>query len=300
LKVHDNVSVIDKTSDVHGHSYENQIKDEADLEKIKMPDPRLNKEETERRYNLLQEIFKGIIPVKKIGYQCNLHVWDRIVEFKSPEGMLYDLIDRPEFAHKMAKRFFDWHSTLYGKMEERCLLGHDFKVIHCTGAFTDELPKPGFNPEKPRMKDNWVYGAAQIFSTVSPEMHDEFEIAYTKPLFEKFGLGYYGCCEPLDRKIGVIRKLPNVRKISMSPWVDPERGAEQIHGDYVFSRKPSPAFLGDQWDPDSIKKDIKLIMETCKRHSCPVEFILKDVSTVQYKPARLAEWADMVMKLVKG
>ncbi len=45
-----------------------------------------------------------------------------------------------------------------------------------------------------------------------------------------FGLGYYGCCEPLHHKIDLIRALPDVRKISMSPFVDVETGAEAIAG----------------------------------------------------------------------
>ncbi|MEI7905218.1 MAG: hypothetical protein WCI43_07390 [Candidatus Firestonebacteria bacterium] len=301
LKVDENVAVTDATSAVLGHSYIDQIKDESDLEKIQMPDPRLNKAETESRYELLSGIFKDIIPVKKIGYSCDLHVWDRIVEFKSPESILMDIIDRPEFLHKLTKRFFDWFNTLHTLLEERGLLGEGFKLIHCTGAFTDELPKPGFNPEQPRLTDNWIMAAAQIFSTVSPEMHDEFEIAYNKPAIERFGLGYYGCCEPLDRKIGIIKKIKNVRKISISPWAEKQRSAEAIGRDYVFSNKPTPAFLAPpDFHLDQVQADIKETIDICKRSQTPLEIVLKDVSTVNYKPERLTQWADMVMKLVKS
>ncbi|MGB9596602.1 MAG: hypothetical protein ACPL7B_10015, partial [Candidatus Poribacteria bacterium] len=172
--------------------------------------------------------------------------------------------------------------------------------VHCTGAFTDELPAPGFDPNKPRAKDNWTFGMAQIFSTVSPAMHKEFEINYAKKWYERFGLGYYGCCEPLDEKIDIIRELPHVRKISMSPWVDIERGAERIGSDFVFSRKPTPAFLAwDIWKPEEVEKDLQDTKEMCKRYNCPLEFILKDISTVNYQPQRLWEWADIAMKVVK-
>lgn len=301
IDVDENVAITDATSDVRGHSYRNQIKDEEDLEKIRMPDPVLNTAETERRYHLLQEVFTGIVPVVKAGYQGNLHVWDRIVEFMSPEGVLFDLIDRPEFSHTMTEVFFRWHGILFEKMEERGLLAAGEKLIHCTGAFSDELPTPGFIPEKPRMKDGWIFGAAQIFSTVSPTMHDEFEIRYTKPLFEKFGLGYYGCCEPLDRKVGIISRITNVRKISMSPWADKDRGAEALGKRYVFSSKPNPAFLAPaDFHIEQAIADIKETRDICKRYGTPVEFILKDVSTVNYKPGRLTEWADAVMRTIVG
>jgi hypothetical protein len=141
---------------------------------------------------------------------------------------------------------------------------------------------------------------AQIFSTVSPAMHQEFEIDYSARWYERFGLGYYGCCEPLDEKIDIIRNLPHVRKISMSPWVDEERGAEQIGQDFVFSRKPNPAFLAwDEWEPEAVEQDLRDTQEKCNRYGCPFEFILKDISTVCYQPQRLWEWVDIAMKVVR-
>ena len=41
-----------------------------------------------------------------------------------------------------------------------------------------------------------------------------------------------GCCDPLDGKMKEVRMLPNVRKISMSPWVNQDRGAAAIGRDY--------------------------------------------------------------------
>jgi len=126
-------------------------------------------------------------------------------------------------------------------------------------------------------------------------------LSMPKKWYDRFGLGYYGCCEPLDEKIDIIRELPNVKKISMSPWVDQERGAEKISGDFVFSRKPNPAFLAwDTWRPQAVEQDLRETYEVCNRYGCPVEFILKDISTVRYKPQNLWEWADIAMQVVKG
>jgi hypothetical protein len=186
------------------------------------------------------------------------------------------------------------------QLEAQGLLGYGQNTIHCSGAFSDELPAPNFNPQHPRSKDIWTCGMAQIFSTVSPAMHKEFEIDYAIKWYERFGLGYYGCCEPLDEKIDIIRELPHVRKISMSPWVDLDRGAERIGRDFVFSRKPNPAFLAwDNWRPEAVEQDLRETLKVCNRYGCPTEFILKDISTVRYKPQNLWEWADIAMKVVK-
>ena len=39
-------------------------------------------------------------------------------------------------------------------------------------------------------------------------------------------------------------------------------------------------------------------MAACSRHGCPLELILKDISTVRYEPQRLWEWSDLAMSMV--
>jgi hypothetical protein len=141
-----------------------------------------------------------------------------------------------------------------------------------------------------------MFGLAQMFATVSPAMFEEYEIDYMMPIFKRFGLVYYGCCDPLDGKMKEVKKIPNVRKISMSPWAKKEKGAEEIGKNYVFSNKPNPAFIAVQsFDGDIVKKDLETTGEICKRYNCPLEFIFKDISTVHGEPMRLKQWADIAM-----
>jgi len=146
-----------------------------------------------------------------------------------------------------------------------------------------------------------MFGLAQMFSTVSPAMFKEFEVDYTRHICARFGLVYYGCCDPLDGKMDEVRLLPNVRKVSMSPWVNEERGAAEIGRDYVYSRKPSPALLaGDTFAPDRVREDLLATRRVCEKHDCPLEIVLKDISTVRYQPERLFQWAEEAMHVVGG
>ena len=87
----------------------------------------------------------------------------------------------------------------------------------------------------------------------------------------------------------------------MSPWVDVEKAAEQMGRDLIFSRKPNPAFVaGNSWDPGIVERDLRDTFERCARHGCPLEYILKDISTVGYQPQRLWEWADIAMRIAQG
>jgi hypothetical protein len=250
---------------------------------------------------MAREIFDGILGVEMQGLAPTFNAWDWIVQWRGAENVLIDLMERPDFMHRLMSRVTEAALTLLDQAESRGLLTPRLSRIHCTGAYADELPAPGFDPKKPRAKDLWTFGMAQLFGSVSPAMHREFDIDYGVRWYSRFGLVYYGCCEPLHRKLDLVKTIPNVRKISMSPWVDVEEGAEQIGRAFVFSRKPSPALLaGDTWNPQAVEKDVREVIERCARHGCPVEFILKDISTVRYQPQRLWEWADIVMRLVGG
>ena len=295
----ENTAVLDPANDVVGHYYIDQLQNEEDLEKIQMPCVSLDEEATALAEAKAHEIFDGILEVRMQGATPVFSPWDSLVQWHGVENTLMDLAVRPEFMHKMVARFTAAQISLLDQLEEQGLLGYGQQRIHCTGAYTNELPAPGFDPQHPRAKDLWTYAMAQIFVGVSPAMHKEFELDHARPWFERFGLVYYGCCEPLHDKIDIIREMPHVRKISMSPWVDVEVGAERIGGDYVFSRKPSPAFLAvDAWNPQAVERDLRETRDACARHGCPLEFILKDISTVRYRPQRLWEWADVAMKVV--
>jgi len=301
IEVQQQIAVGDPTNGVVGHSYTNQFVTDADLDKIQMPVVTHDAAETARRLEVAHALFDGTLEIFEQGYDPYLSVWDPISMYMSVEEALYTIIDRPEYMHELARRLVNAHMTILDQVEDQGLLCHHQSLVHCTGAYTDELPAPGFDPAKPRTQDIWMFGLAQMFSTVSPEMFEEFEIDPCMPLFTRFGLVYYGCCDPLDRKMAQVRKIPNVRKISMSPWADEERGAAEIGTKYVFSRKPNPAFLAwPVFDEVAVREHLQATADTCARHGCPLELILKDVSTVSYEPQRLWRWAEIAMEVAEG
>jgi hypothetical protein len=145
-----------------------------------------------------------------------------------------------------------------------------------------------------------MFGLAQMFSTVSPQMFKEYEVDYMAPICGRFGLVYYGCCDPLDGKMREVRLIPHVRKVSMSPWVNEERGAEALGGNFVYSRKPNPAYLAyNDFDVEYIRADLNTTRTLCEKYHCPLEIILKDISTVRYQPQRLMQWEKAAMQVAQ-
>ncbi|MGI6169273.1 MAG: hypothetical protein ACOYI4_06140 [Christensenellales bacterium] len=61
--------------------------------------------------------------------------------------------------------------------------------------------------------------------------------------------------------------------------------AEAMGRDYIFLNKPNPAYLlKATWDEDRVREDLLDTCRACQKHNTPVEFALKDVSTVEDNP----------------
>jgi len=298
---HEETAVTDPANPVVSHRYENQIRTEDDLEKIRMPEVRFDAEATDRLTEIARELFDGLLEIRSSGAEPYLSLWDPLAMWMGVENALYALADRPDFMHRVLDKMTAGYLGMLDQLEEQGLLCEPQSLIHCTGAYTDELPTPDYDPQKPTTRDIWMYGLAQMLSTVSPKMFREFEVNYTSRLCERFGLVYYGCCDPLDGKMNEVRMLPNVRKVSMSPWVKKERGASEIGHDFVYSCKPNPAFLAmEEFHPEQVREDLIETRAVCEGNGCPLEIILKDITTVRYQPERLFEWARVAMQVVDG
>ena len=117
---------------------------------------------------------------------------------------------------------------------------------------------------------------------------------YMKQIFSHFGAIYYGCCERLDDRLEIVDMMPNIRKVSCSPWSDREQFAERLPKKYVMSNKPSPALVAtDSLDEAAIRNDIRRTIRAAKANGLSLELILKDISTVRKDPSRLFRWAEI-------
>jgi hypothetical protein len=298
----DEVTVaLDPTNDVVSHHFNNQLQLDSDIEKLRVPRITHDSAETERRLAMAHDVFDDLLQVRPWGADPYLSVWDPISMWMGVEGALFALMDRPAFMHALVGRMTDGYMSMIDQLEEQGLLCQPQSLIHCTGAYVAELPAPGYDPLRPRAKDIWMFGLAQMLAAVSPAMFREFEVDYVSRICARFGLVYYGCCDPLDAKMNEVRMIPNVRKVSMSPWVDQERGAAEIGSRYVFSRKPNPAFLATtSFDPAMVKADLQKSCAICRRSGSSLELILKDISTVHRQPERLFQWARIAMEVVQS
>ncbi len=293
----------DAASGVVSRHYHIQIRDEADIEKIQMPVVTLNEEVWQKRYEFLAGLFDGVLPVKKGGMRkMSIAPWDWIVRLTGVEEILLDMCIRPAYVHKLVDRFFRAFIRRLEQYDALNVLAPNNDDDFSGGGYecTDELPGPDCDPTHIRPRDMWGRTMSQIFSAVSPAMHEEFALQYECRWLNRFGLTYYGCCEPLDKKVDILRRnVPNLRKISMSPWIDLDVAAENVGTDYVFSLKPNPAvFTESNWDPPVVRRELARTLVRLK--GMHVEIAMKDISTVEYHPERLWEWARIAVEIAKA
>ncbi len=282
-------------TDISAHEYHDVLPDEDSLENITMPTIETDNEATQRALEAAHEVFDGIMDVGLGGYQFYFNMWDELPRYHGVEKCLIDIYDRPEFMHKMMKRFTDYHEEIINLYEKLNILETDAYYLHCTPACTYELPVKDITKEKVSAKDVWGRGMGQIFAVVSPDMHKEFDIGYMKRLFDRCGLTYYGCCEPLDKKIDILREFTNLRRISITPWADADVAADAMGDKYVLSAKSNPAYVSQPvFDPQPVIEETKKILLGCKRNNTPCEFILKDISTINRNQNHLTQWVKTV------
>jgi hypothetical protein len=296
------VALTDPTNDVVSRHFHRQIVEPADIDKIRMPVVTYDRAATEENFETMNRVYAGILPVRKVGIRGRWFApWDELIRWWGVEDALRDLVDRPEMVNAAMARLVDAYLCELDQWEALNLLecnNNNTRVGSGGYAYTHELPGPDYNPNAVKACNLWGNATAQIFSDVSPKMHWEFALRHELRWLERFGLAYYGCCEPLDRKIEILRRVPNLRKVSVSPWNNVDRAIRQIGGDYVMSRKPNPAVLAtDSWQPALAEQDLREFLDRAR--GLHVEVILKDISTLRRDPRRLWEWEKMAMRVVE-
>lgn len=269
------------------------LRDEADLDRLSYPTVTVDREATDRLVSRAHDVFDGILRVElKTSLWWTLGLIGEFAMLRGLEQVMVDMCERPRWVHRAMRFLMEGRLRWLDSLEEKGLLslnnGNDYVG---SGAFgwTDELPAPGFDGRRVRTRDMWGFAEAQEISGVSPAMHEEFVLEYQIPLLERFGLNYYGCCEPLHRKFDMLKRVPRLRRVSISPWCDRAIAAEALQDRFVFSWKPHPAYLADvTFDEEAVRAYIRETLEIAR--GCVVEMALKDTHTCNGEPDRFDRW----------
>lgn len=273
------------------------IKDEGGFE------PLLNHEvdfvEDTKELHRLKEKFDdalgGIVEAKfQLPYSVlvQAHLIE-LVHLRGLENLMYDLYDIPDLLMDVIGHMAQSKARLITKLErEHRLFENRINIYTGSGSlgYTTAPTKPD---GEITLKDMWGFADAQEFSNVSSEMFERFALQNQKIGLNLFGMGCYGCCEPLDDKYeAVFRHITNLRRLSVSPWTNIELAAEKIGGRAIYSWKPNPALITTGFEDDEILALLKRVKAATK--DCFLEIILKDIRTVAHTNRHLVRFIELV------
>ncbi len=290
------------------------IKTPDDLFKLKPRTFSVDREEPLFLKAKLEDIFGDILPVV-VGNYDNFFTDTGFTPFTGNNfiGITMDLfkligyenmmlwpIEYPDDLHQILRYLRDDKIKFYRWLKEEGLLvlNTDNQLAGPSSyGYVSDLPVPGSKDEV-EFKDLWVWPESQETTSVSPRMFDEVYLPYIAEVANMFGLSYYGCCEAIDDRFENISKaLPNLRTVSISGWNDLYKTGEILGNDYVYCRKPTPAFMsGKSPDWDRLKKDMQDTFNATKDGS--LEIVVRDVYDIDGDMHRISKWVEMTRSII--
>lgn len=278
--------------------YDSPVKNYAeDLPRMKHPEIIVDYEKTNRILDLAQSVFSGILEVRLRGlWWWSLGMtWD-FIKMRGLENFMMDIYDDPDSVHALMAFLRDGFIKKLDFLEENGLLALNTGGTYVgSGGFgwTGQLPAAGFDPGKVRTMDMWGFTESQETVGIAPAMFEEFIFPYQMDIMNRFGLGCYGCCEPIDPRWDVVKRFPRLRRVSTSPWADRPRMKEYLGRDYVMSLKPMPTPLAmPEMDEQEVRRTVRTDLESTR--DCHVEYIMKDNHTIGGNPRNCTQWVAIV------
>jgi len=293
----------DNKGEMASYRWDPPIKDiEKDFHKLHPRTYSVNRDATLAWKEHLEQVFDGILTVRIRGsFWWTMGMTWTAINHIGLENLMLFMYDDPEGLHKFMRFLRDDHIAFAEWLEKENLLtlnNENDYIGSGSRGYTKELPQDDWQEDEPiRLKDLWVLSESQETVGVSPEFFEEFIFPYQLAVIRKFGLCYYGCCEPVHSRWNSLKKIPNLRSISVSPWCDEEFMAEMLGKNYVYSRKPNPTLIStDNFDEDTIREDLRNTLKIAK--DCIVEIVMKDVHTLVGEPTRMARWVQIAREVI--
>jgi hypothetical protein len=277
------------------------IHEPEDLEKLRFPTITHDEAETQRRFEEAEDLFGDILDVRLKGIaHISFHLMSLYTDWRGLEEVMTDMVLNPGWVHDAMAFLTEGHRYMLNQYVEQNLLSlNNDDTYHSSGGngYTEDLPADGFDPDRVRLCDMWGSAEAQELAGVSPRMHEAFSLRYERELLAPFGLTGYGCCEDLTRKLDDVLTIPNIRRISISPFADVAACAEQLGDQVIYSWKPNPAHLVGTFDEDRVRSYIRHAVAVTQANDCVMEMILKDTHTCEHHPERFDRWVAIAREV---
>jgi len=269
---------------------------EKEFEQLHHPELIINWEESERLMELAHQIFDGILKVrrKNIWWWTLGLCWD-YVNIRGMEDFMCDFVAEPEWANRMLDLLCEGKLRMLDFLEENNLLAQNTEGSYVGSGgfgFTNQIPAIGAGATV-TTQDMWGFCDSQETVSVNPDIYGEFILPRHQRILDRFALNCYGCCEPYNSRWKYVKQLPNLRRVSVSPWADWRTVPDLLGKDYIASVKPMPTPLASyHMNEDVVRRDCRKAAEETKGGIC--EFIMKDNHTLGNNPHNAIRWVEIM------
>lgn len=291
-----------KVADGTSYHIDTILTDYSQMDEIRSEELEIDYKTSELLLETAKEIFSGSLEARlNTTWFWSFGMSDEMAFLRGLENMMFDFYDEPEAFHQVMQKILDAMMRRMDFLEEQGLfcLNNDGTYVGSGGlGFTDELPAPDFSG-RVRTKDMWGLAESQNTVSVSPEMFEEFIFPYQEQMMNRFGLSCYGCCEPLDKRFDIIKRVKNLRRVSVSYWADKEIMAQKLGKNYIYSLKPTPTDLAvPVMDQDHVRKSLREYLRIAKNNH--VELLMKDNHTLGKNPENVINWVRIAREEIEN
>lgn len=282
-----------------GHQFNHIITDlEEDWGKLGKTQFGVDTAATQNYRTAAEECFGDILPVRMVMASPEAVPTQKIVHLMGMETMCYSMYDYPALFKQMMDRIATDYLAYYKFLEVGGYLlpTNGFELLRQgSKCFTAELPSVATTT-----KDTWGFMDSQESVSISPDMYGEFVFPCYNKIAQAFGLLSYGCCEPVDAVWSFVKTLPNLRKVSVSPWCSETAMAQNLQNSrIIFHRKPSPNFLGigSVLDEDAFRAHIRATIQTAA--GCKLEITQRDVYTIANDIGKVRRYVQIIREEIE-
>lgn len=277
---------------------------EIEINRLQFTDLLIDKASTSLAIEEANELLEGRLDVYLHYPNLGYSPFDIAVGMRGIQNIMYDVIDCPEKVHLLMNFITNVFELHHRRREEQGWVNY---IPTADGKYTEvgfrvhcAFLSPNFDPEIPRLHDEWAYISAQTSSGLSPHMFDEFVHPYNMRLAKFFTnqTVYYHGCECLDQKIDIIATLPNLRRFHVSPWSSVETAKEKFQGKVILEVHAHPGKVFFGFSREDMHSDIKRLIDAAE--GVPIDLNLSDIHSFNGNPKLLTTWAEEIQKVSAG
>lgn len=272
-------------------AYDPPLREAGDFDRLCRPTFRYNAADTQRRIQRVGELFGDLLPPRRICLPPLSATYSQAAELRGLEQIMLDALEAPELLHRLMAHLRDSNLAAIDALERDGVLtvNHDLASAEM-GPSTYSNPI-GTMPQGGGVvaADLWCAANSQEFDQVSPAMWEEFCLAYQKPVFARYGLVCYGCCENLTPKLDSVLSIPNLRIVVCSAWTDKTILLSKVPADrYVIMWRQKASEVCVPHDDRQIRDD--LLAGAQRFQGRYYQIVLRELQTLMGHTGRLHAW----------